>query len=74
MGALENLCRAVGYGGWSAVLLGVLCVMMAALLGGRRECVRLTVPVGERREQIRHSGLYSPPPHRRGYRSSRRRL
>ena len=33
MEALESLCRAVGYGGWGAVLLGVLCVMMAVLLG-----------------------------------------
>ena len=34
MGAVESLCRAVGYGGWGAVLLGVLCVMMAVMLGG----------------------------------------
>ena len=74
MGAVESLCRAVGYGGWGAVLLGVLCVMMAVMLGGRRECVRLTVPVGNEREQIRHSGLYTPPPHRKNYRISRRRL
>lgn len=73
MSALESLCRAVGYGGWSAVLLGVLCVMMAALLGTRRECIRLTVPVGERREQIRRSGPCPPPP-RSDYRGSRRRL
>lgn len=65
MEALESLCRAVGYGGWGAVLLGVLCVMMAVLLGGRRRCIRLTVPVGERREQIRRSQGYSPAPYRR---------
>ena len=41
MGAVESLCRAVGYGGWGAVLLGVLCVMMAVMLGGRRECVKI---------------------------------
>ena len=74
MEALESLCRAVGYGGWGAVLLGVLCVMMAVLLGGRRECVRVTVPVGNERRQIRHSGLYTPPRHRKDYRSSQRRL
>ena len=48
--------------------------MMAVLLGGRRECVRVTVPVGNERRQIRHSGLYTPPPHRKDYRSSQRRL
>ena len=44
MEALESLCRAVGYGGWGAVLLGVLCVMMAVLLGGRRECPQKGLP------------------------------
>lgn len=72
MGALESLSRAIGYGGWGMVMLGVLCVMMAVMLGGRRRCVRLTVPVGQEREQMRHSQVYAPPPHRKDYRSNRR--
>lgn len=68
MEALDSLYRAVGYGGWGAVLLGAACVMLAVLLGGRRQCVRLTVPVGEQREQIKRSQGYSRPPYRRGCR------
>lgn len=74
MGALESLSRAIGYGGWGMVMLGVLCVMTAAALGGRRRCGRLTVPVGDEREQIRHSQVYTAPPHRTNYRSNQRRV
>lgn len=73
MGALESLSRAVGYGGWGIVMTGVLCVMMWIMVGGRKECGLMTVPVGDERERIRHSQMYAPPPHREGYRSNRRR-
>lgn len=74
MGALESLSRAVGYGGWGMVMLGAAGVMTAVLMGGRRRCARLTVPVGDEREQIRHSQVYAAPPHRTNYRSNRRRV
>lgn len=77
MGAAESLSRAVGYGGWSVVMLGVACVMMAVMLGGRRRCGRLTVPAevaGQEREQMRHSQVYVAPPHRKNYRSNQRRM
>lgn len=74
MGALESLIRAVGYGGWGMVALGWLGVTMWLMAGGRRRCGLMTVPVGSERERLRHSQEYAAPPHRRNYRSSRRRV
>lgn len=49
---LESMSRAVGYGGWGIVMIGVLVVMVGMMAGGRRRCGRVTVPVGREREKI----------------------
>lgn len=77
MGAVESLVRAIGYGGWGVVLVGVLCVMAAVAAGGRRRCWLLTMPAdveGQERSQMQHSQVYTPPPDRENYRSNRRRV
>ena len=49
---LESMSRAVGYGGWGIVMMGVLVVMVGMMAGGRRRCGRVTVPVGDRKSVV----------------------
>ncbi len=66
--------RAVGIAGWGLVAAGFLGVAVAMGAGGPRRPQTLLVrePL-QPPEKVVHSGVYTPPPYRRHYQSSRSR-
>ncbi len=69
--------QAVGLAGWSIVGAGFTVVAAAALAKQRPRRKRLLVRAavqGQQPAKMVHSPVYVPPPHRRGYRSNRRRV
>lgn len=66
--------RAVGIAGWGLVAAGFLGVALAMGAGGpRRPQTLLVREPGHETEKMVHSEIYTPPPYRQHYRSSRSR-
>lgn len=68
--------KALGFAGWGLVAAGFLGVVLVTVLKNRPRPRRRLIPVeagGQEPEKMVHSEVYTPPPYRLDYRSTRRR-